>query len=257
MIRRPACRSACAKVPTATMFSSAKPRETASPRGKPPRPIARRTRRRPTKRAGVRRRQRRRRRPRLSKSLRDLVTARPRPGNSRPGKSIGSVVAATRVGNASGKRRDHHRRAWPLRSVPTLGDLYVSLRGDDDVLSIGLNRAMDLLSRARPGKAKGKNLGAHPEDGKPVLLKDGRYGAYVEHGDVRATLPAGTDPEALDVTQAAAFWPKRPGGPLPSPNPSPRAPSRPTGRQAELARPPLHPESQHPSALRSPRPGRS
>ena len=55
------------------------------------------------------------------KPKRILVTARPRPGNSRPGKSIGSVVAATRVGNASGKRRDHHRRAWPLRSVPTLG----------------------------------------------------------------------------------------------------------------------------------------
>ena len=70
---------------------------------------------------------------------------------------------------------------------------------------------MDLLSRARPGKAKGKNLGAHPEDGKPVLLKDGRYGAYVEHGDVRATLPAGTDPEALDVTQAAALLAEKAG----------------------------------------------
>ena len=137
------------------------------------------------------------------------------------------------------------------------GDLYVSLRGDDDVLSIGLNRAIDLLSRARPGKAKGKNLGAHPEDGKPVLLKAGRYGAYVEHGDVRATLPAGTDPEALDVTQAAALLAEKAGRTAPKRKSKPPAPSRPTGRQARLARPPLHPESQQPSAPRSPRPGRS
>ena len=85
------------------------------------------------------------------------------------------------------------------------GDTYISLRGDDDVLSIGLNRAVDLLSRARPGKTKGKDLGAHPADGQPVLLKAGRYGAYVEHGGVRATLPAGTDAEKLDLERATAL----------------------------------------------------
>jgi DNA topoisomerase-1 len=85
------------------------------------------------------------------------------------------------------------------------GDTYVSLRGDDDVLSIGLNRAIDLLANARPAKAKGKNLGIHPDDGKPVLLRAGRYGAYVEHGRVRATLPTGIDAESLDLDRAAAL----------------------------------------------------
>ncbi|HYN37755.1 MAG TPA: topoisomerase C-terminal repeat-containing protein, partial [Rhodospirillales bacterium] len=85
-----------------------------------------------------------------------------------------------------------------------MGDIYVSLRGDDDVLSIGLNRAVDLLSRARPAKAKGKTLGTHPKDGKPVVLMAGRYGPYVEHGTLRATLPAGTDAETIDVQQALA-----------------------------------------------------
>jgi DNA topoisomerase I len=84
------------------------------------------------------------------------------------------------------------------------GDIYVSLKGDDDVLSIGLNRAIDLLSRARP-KATAKNLGVHPADGKPVRLKAGRYGPYVEHGSMRATLPAGTAAEMLDLDAAVAL----------------------------------------------------
>jgi DNA topoisomerase-1 len=91
------------------------------------------------------------------------------------------------------------------------GDSYISLRGDDDVLSIGLNRAIDLLSRARPGKTKGKDLGPHPADGKPVLLKAGRYGAYVEHGNVRATLPAGADAETLDLERAVALLTEKAG----------------------------------------------
>jgi DNA topoisomerase-1 len=85
------------------------------------------------------------------------------------------------------------------------GDAYVSLRGDDDVLTIGLNRAIDLLAKARPGKAKGRSLGEHPADGKPVLLKAGRYGPYIEHGQMRATLPAGTDAEGVDLERAVAL----------------------------------------------------
>ncbi|MBL8667363.1 MAG: type I DNA topoisomerase [Rhodospirillales bacterium] len=83
-----------------------------------------------------------------------------------------------------------------------MGDTYVSLKGGDDVLEIGLNRAVDLLAQARPAKAKGKDLGTHPDDDKPVRLMAGRYGPYVEHGKVRATLPAGVDAETLGIDQA-------------------------------------------------------
>lgn len=92
-----------------------------------------------------------------------------------------------------------------------MGDTYVSLKGDDDVLSIGLNRAVDLLAKARPPKAKGKELGAHPGDGKPVLLIAGRYGPYVEHGKLRATLPAGTDAETLELQQALQLLAEKQG----------------------------------------------
>ncbi len=86
-----------------------------------------------------------------------------------------------------------------------MGDVYVSLKGDDDVLVIGLNRAVDLLAQARPAKAKGKTLGAHPTDNKPVLLMAGRYGPYVEHGKLRATLPADVDAESLSLDGAMAL----------------------------------------------------
>ena len=86
------------------------------------------------------------------------------------------------------------------------------------MLSIGLNRAVDLLSRAQPGKTKGKSLGAHPADGKPVLLKAGRYGAYVEHGRLRATLPAGTDTETLDIERATALLAEKAGKATPQGN---------------------------------------
>ena len=81
------------------------------------------------------------------------------------------------------------------------GDVYVSLKGDDDVLEIGLNRAVVVLAEA-PKKAQPKNLGSHPDDGKPVTLRSGRYGPYVQHGSLRANLPKGNS--ADDLTLEAA-----------------------------------------------------
>lgn len=83
-----------------------------------------------------------------------------------------------------------------------MGDVYVSLKGDDDVLSIGLNRAVDLIAKAASSKKSGRVLGNHPDDGKPVRLRPGRYGAYVEHGTTRATLPAAIDEPTLTLDAA-------------------------------------------------------
>ena len=66
---------------------------------------------------------------------------------------------------------------------------------EDDLLTIGINRAVDLLAEA--AKKKGRLLGKHPEGGD-IHVKAGRYGAYVQHGKIRATLPRDTD--IADVT---------------------------------------------------------
>ncbi|HEX9569192.1 MAG TPA: type I DNA topoisomerase [Rhodospirillales bacterium] len=85
-----------------------------------------------------------------------------------------------------------------------LGGTYVSLKGDDDVLTIGLNRAIHLLAE-KPRKAAPKLLGNHPEDGKPVTQKVGRWGPYVQHGKVMATLPKGADAASYTLDQAVAL----------------------------------------------------
>ncbi len=85
------------------------------------------------------------------------------------------------------------------------GDTYVSLKGDDDVLEIGINRAVDLLAETAKKKPPSRALGPHPEDGKPVTVKSGRYGPYVEHNKTRATLPKSVEAEKIDIDQAVAL----------------------------------------------------
>ena len=84
---------------------------------------------------------------------------------------------------------------------------YANLPSVDDIFTVGLNHAVTLLAEKR---AKGggrrtaqtlKDLGEHP-DGGPIAVKDGRYGPYVNHGKINATLPKGTDPQSVTLEQA-------------------------------------------------------
>ena len=59
--------------------------------------------------------------------------------------------------------------------------------------------------RARGGAAALRVLGPHPRDRKPVELHAGRYGPYVKHGDVNATLPDRDKVESLTLTEAIAL----------------------------------------------------
>ncbi|HLX99497.1 MAG TPA: type I DNA topoisomerase, partial [Roseiarcus sp.] len=88
------------------------------------------------------------------------------------------------------------------------GKTYANLGRDDDVLEIGANRAIDLIvakesgaSAGRFGAAPARVLGDHPEGG-PVSVKQGRFGPYVNHGKINATLPKGTDPAGLTLGEA-------------------------------------------------------
>jgi DNA topoisomerase-1 len=82
---------------------------------------------------------------------------------------------------------------------------YVSLKADDDVLNIGLNRATELIDKALSRTKPGRTIGPHPDDGKPVVLRSGRFGPYLQHGSVRATLPRATAAETVDLEQAVAL----------------------------------------------------
>ena len=45
-------------------------------------------------------------------------------------------------------------------------------------------------------------LGVHPEDGKTVIVHSGRYGPYVKHGKINATIPPSADPAKLTLQEA-------------------------------------------------------
>jgi len=85
---------------------------------------------------------------------------------------------------------------------------YANLEDGDDILHIGINRAVTLLAekaarpRGRRGAPSGRLLGEHPELGGPVTQHDGRYGPYVKHGKVNATLPSTSDPGTIALEEA-------------------------------------------------------
>jgi DNA topoisomerase-1 len=88
------------------------------------------------------------------------------------------------------------------------GKDYRSLKGDDHVMTVALGRALELLAqpkqgRGRRGEAKPlRELGPHPEDQAPVRLFEGKYGPYVKHGDVSASIPRGQDPATVTLAEA-------------------------------------------------------
>ena len=96
---------------------------------------------------------------------------------------------------------------------------YANLESVEDVFTVGINRAVTLLAeKAAGGKGKWqrpkaqvlKDLGEHPEGGKIEVLS-GRYGPYVKHGSVNATLPKGKDPGEVTREEALALLAARAG----------------------------------------------
>src|SRR5271154_4084031 len=98
------------------------------------------------------------------------------------------------------------------------GKTYANLGRDDDVLEIGGNRAIDLIvakesgaGGSRFGAGAGRELGEHPEGGK-VSVKAGRFGSYVNHGKINATIAKGTDPAGLTLADAIELLKAKAGG---------------------------------------------
>ena len=89
------------------------------------------------------------------------------------------------------------------------GRTYASVPKDEDVLEMGLNRAVALV--AEKEKKRGGGAGALRELGEPeggggaITVHEGRWGAYVKRGRLNATLPAGASPESITLEEAVAL----------------------------------------------------
>jgi DNA topoisomerase-1 len=96
---------------------------------------------------------------------------------------------------------------------------YANLPSVDEVFTVGINRAVALLAEKKAGGGKSrfqraaatvlKELGEHPELGGKVQVLSGRYGPYVKHGDVNATLPRAKEPAALTMDEAVQLIAER------------------------------------------------
>jgi DNA topoisomerase-1 len=89
-----------------------------------------------------------------------------------------------------------------------------SLPNHDALLTVTVDDAVELFKQPKGGRRRGsasviKELGPHPDTGHVLQVKTGRYGPYVTDGTVNATIPKGTDPELLTVSQAVELIAKR------------------------------------------------
>ena len=83
-----------------------------------------------------------------------------------------------------------------------LGPKYASLKDGDDVLSIGLNRAVTLLAEVKT-RTSGRELGTHQE--KQITVRKGRFGPYVKWDKINATLPSGLEMDTVTLEEAVAL----------------------------------------------------
>ena len=81
---------------------------------------------------------------------------------------------------------------------------FKSLQKTDDVLTIELPRALELLAmKAKSRKSSElKDLGKHPDTDQPIKVMDGRYGPYIKHGKKNIKLPKDTTPEKFTLQDA-------------------------------------------------------
>jgi DNA topoisomerase I len=89
---------------------------------------------------------------------------------------------------------------------------YRSLTKSDDVLSVGLDRALELLAQkkgSRRQSEKLRDLGEHPDEGGVVAIYDGRYGPYVKHKKTNASIPKKTSPDDLTLADAVELLKKK------------------------------------------------
>jgi len=96
------------------------------------------------------------------------------------------------------------------------GSVYANLPDVEEVFTIGMNRAVEVLAQKAAGRRGGaateplRALGEHP-DGGPVVIMPGKYGPYVKWAKVNATLPKELTPEGVTLEEALALVAEKAG----------------------------------------------
>src|ERR1700690_200943 len=135
----------------------------------------------------------------------DLIVAKERGAGA--GRELGEHPEGGKVSVKSGR----------FGSYVNHGKINATIAKGTDPASLTLAEAVELLkAKAAGGGVVGPLVGQHP-DGGPVTVRDGRYGAYVNWGKVNATIPKGTAPDAVTLSQALELIAEREGKPVARP----------------------------------------
>ena len=91
-----------------------------------------------------------------------------------------------------------------------------SLASEEQLFTVTLDQAVALLAqppqrRGRKGSARSplKELGADPGTGRPIVLRDGRFGPYVTDGETNASLRRGDTAESITLERATELLTER------------------------------------------------
>ena len=149
---------------------------------------------------------------------------------------------------------------------------YANVDSMEEVFTVGLNRAVTLLAEKRAGGGKSrfqraaatvlKDFGEHPSDGGKIQILSGKYGPYVTHNKINATVPKAKDPASLTIEEAMALIGERiangggkksskrakPAAKAKSPSAKTPKPSKPESTPAELSTTAAKPAAKKPAA---------
>ncbi len=89
------------------------------------------------------------------------------------------------------------------------GRSFASLKETDDIFTIDLPRALELIAEKEAKSKPLRTIGQHPESGEPVEVWSGRYGPYVKHQRLNATLKKGQTPETVTMDEALQLLAER------------------------------------------------
>jgi DNA topoisomerase-1 len=107
-----------------------------------------------------------------------------------------------------------------------------SLADEDALFTVTTEEALALLAQPKERRGRGQakpplnDLGADPASGRPIVVKEGRFGPYVTDGETNASLRRGDDPEALTMDRALELLAERRAK-----GPAPKKTRRPSGRR--------------------------
>ena len=90
-----------------------------------------------------------------------------------------------------------------------------SLESEEQLFTISLEDALRVLSEPKTRRARGaakpplRELGQDPASGRPIVVKEGRFGRYVTDGETNASFRGGESVETLTLDRAVELLAER------------------------------------------------